>query len=234
MCVECNRLRAERIREDWKPYQAAYRAAHREKHISYCKDYYAENAEALRDYARQYRKENIETVIENDRKRAKDPKRIAEQSKRNRALYQKNGERIRERENQRYLHEHVRIKARVAANRKANPEIVKACVKAGCHNRRARERQVEGKITGKLIRQMYATQKGVCAACSADISDLFHVDHKLPISRKGNNLPDNLQLLCEPCNLSKGTKTMEEWTAWKALLILPLAPAPALEALPPS
>ena len=38
----------------------------------------------------------------------------------------------------------------------------------------------------------------------------------IPLSRKGPNTIKNAQLLCEPCNLSKNDKTMEEWAAWKA------------------
>ena len=38
-----------------------------------------------------------------------------------------------------------------------------------------------------------------------------HIDHILPLSRGGENVDDNAQLLCPYCNLSKGSKTMEEW-----------------------
>ena len=35
----------------------------------------------------------------------------------------------------------------------------------------------------------------------------LHVDHIKPVSRGGNEFdPDNLQLLCKECNLSKGSK----------------------------
>lgn len=32
----------------------------------------------------------------------------------------------------------------------------------------------------------------------------YHVDHVEPISRGGTNAPENLQILCAPCNLAKG------------------------------
>ena len=31
----------------------------------------------------------------------------------------------------------------------------------------------------------------------------YHVDHRMPLSLGGSNYPDNLQLLCPTCNLSK-------------------------------
>lgn len=42
------------------------------------------------------------------------------------------------------------------------------------------------------------------------------IDHKTPLSRGGSNWPGNIQLLCLPCNDSKGTKTMDEWITWRA------------------
>jgi len=53
---------------------------------------------------------------------------------------------------------------------------------------------------------------GRCGACRCAMRD-YHVDHVIPISRGGSDNPENLQLLCPPCNLSKGSKTMHEWRA---------------------
>jgi len=50
---------------------------------------------------------------------------------------------------------------------------------------------------------------GRCAACGDE--DNLEVDHILPVARGGTNNADNLQMLCKPCNMSKGAKTMEEW-----------------------
>lgn len=60
----------------------------------------------------------------------------------------------------------------------------------------------------KLIAVMQKSGS-VCVACGWD-QDL-HVDHIVPHSRGGSNDVENLQMLCARCNLSKGTKTMEEW-----------------------
>ena len=60
----------------------------------------------------------------------------------------------------------------------------------------------------KLIAVMQKSGS-VCVACGRD-QDL-HVDHIVALSRGGSNEIENLQMLCARCNLSKGTKTMEEW-----------------------
>jgi len=48
-----------------------------------------------------------------------------------------------------------------------------------------------------------------CADCGATREETtLHIDHIKPISRGGDNHPDNLQVLCKKCNLSKHT---DEW-----------------------
>jgi len=59
------------------------------------------------------------------------------------------------------------------------------------------------------IRQDQANQ---CNACACDLSETgFHVDHIVALSKGGSNWPENLQLLCPTCNLSKGDKDFTEW-----------------------
>ncbi len=53
---------------------------------------------------------------------------------------------------------------------------------------------------------LFGEQEGRCAMCSTltDIR-LMDVDHIVPQAEGGGDEPDNLQLLCRPCNLTKGT-----------------------------
>ncbi len=65
----------------------------------------------------------------------------------------------------------------------------------------------------------------VCRVCGAVVSDrgwhdnAAHIDHIVPLAKGGDMWDEaNLQVLCRACNLSKGSKTMEEWEAHKAAL----------------
>lgn len=48
-----------------------------------------------------------------------------------------------------------------------------------------------------------------CVSCGTH-KDLT-VDHKIPLSKGGDDRLENLQTLCRTCNTSKGVKTMAEW-----------------------
>ncbi|MDE2893763.1 MAG: DNA methyltransferase [Chloroflexota bacterium] len=51
-----------------------------------------------------------------------------------------------------------------------------------------------------------------CEGCGrAPGMDYMEVDHIIPRSRGGEHTWDNVQLLCGPCNRSKGNKTMAQW-----------------------
>jgi 5-methylcytosine-specific restriction endonuclease McrA len=77
-------------------------------------------------------------------------------------------------------------------------------------------RAAEGRFDESDIVRMLAEQNNLCVGCSIDISTSYHVDHIKAVTKGGTHWPANLQLMCGPCNRSKGTKTMEEWIAWKA------------------
>lgn len=79
-------------------------------------------------------------------------------------------------------------------------------------DRRARKAGAEGSYTKADVSALFLVQRGKCTGgCGYLLRDGYHVDHKTPLSRGGSNWPDNLQLLCQPCNDSKGVKTDEEW-----------------------
>lgn len=92
---------------------------------------------------------------------------------------------------------------------KANPGAIRAIQ----HVRRARKRGAEGKY---VIADLHGLLEQQGLSCRCGISFLAvdpTIDHKTPLSRGGSNWPNNIQLLCLPCNMSKGNKTMEEWKA---------------------
>jgi len=51
-----------------------------------------------------------------------------------------------------------------------------------------------------------------CVFCgkspAADLGTKLHVDHKIPFSQGGKSTFDNLQTLCEQCNLGKSNRTI--------------------------
>jgi len=82
----------------------------------------------------------------------------------------------------------------------------------GARNRKAMLKGADGKFTINDVRNLFAAQTGLCKACDTDLTvNGFHVDHVMPIKLGGSNSPENLQLLCAPCNLSKSAKHPDVW-----------------------
>jgi 5-methylcytosine-specific restriction endonuclease McrA len=46
------------------------------------------------------------------------------------------------------------------------------------------------------------------------VTTTFEYDHIHPLSRGGTNDASNLTYACAACNISKGSRTLEEWKAW--------------------
>jgi CRISPR/Cas system Type II protein with McrA/HNH and RuvC-like nuclease domain len=172
-CVQCERDKATRFRQQFPAVQKARTQAWRD---------------ANEEYVCKYNKFNHDRWlarpgnIEQHRESAKD-------------WYHQNTE---------------RGKARVAAWILANPERHRE----HSRNAKAKRKKAEGSHTAADIAALFAEQNGLClcgVVLETNGKDRYHVDHIIPLSRGGTNYPDNLQLLCRPCNRSKGTKTMQEW-----------------------
>ena len=63
--------------------------------------------------------------------------------------------------------------------------------------------------------QLFQKQQGLCSYCPAEIDltnrSTFHLEHRTPLSRGGLHCVTNVVLACPSCNLSKGSKTAEEF-----------------------
>ena len=71
---------------------------------------------------------------------------------------------------------------------------------------RARKRSAPGSHSAEDVQRLFVLQNGACPVCRSDLPAEYHVDHIQALSRGGSNDPDNLQLLCPPCNTSKHAK----------------------------
>lgn len=75
-------------------------------------------------------------------------------------------------------------------------------------NYRARKSGAMGRLSKGLRVRLFDSQGGRCAACgtTGSISGYYglHLDHITPLARGGANEDDNVQLLCQPCNTTKG------------------------------
>jgi len=86
-------------------------------------------------------------------------------------------------------------------------------------NRRAREKDAQGRYTSEQIKDQYKRQKGKCYYCSHKVKlGEYHIEHIIPLARGGTNAIDNIVLACPRCNLSKGNKYPWEWSEGGKLL----------------
>jgi 5-methylcytosine-specific restriction endonuclease McrA len=74
-------------------------------------------------------------------------------------------------------------------------------------------------------RALFARDRWRCQYCGTDGGKLT-LDHVVPRSRGGDSVWENVVTSCAPCNLRKGSRTLEE--AGMRLHSPPRAPAPAL------
>ena len=113
---------------------------------------------------------------------------------------------------------------------KANPDKAKDCYKRyylknkekfreKVRNRAARSSGAEGSHTQADVVSLLASQSGKCVYCRVSFGPKYHVDHVVPLSAGGSNDKTNLQILCAPCNLSKGAKHPIEFAQRIGLLL---------------
>lgn len=83
-------------------------------------------------------------------------------------------------------------------------------------NTRAKKLGIEGKITLQEITAMLAEQDNKCAGCVEDLLPNWNIDHVMPMRLKGLNKIENIQILCDTCNKSKGSLHPAHWALLKA------------------
>ena len=76
------------------------------------------------------------------------------------------------------------------------------------------KKPIKKTISRRLRHKVFKRDNYRCIECGATNKDTrLHIDHVLPVCKGGSNDIDNLQVLCETCNLSKHHHT------WKGGII---------------
>lgn len=92
-------------------------------------------------------------------------------------------------------------------------EIADSHIVASVHVKKwASKTRVFGRqnLSASIRSEIYERDRGLCRYCGT-ADGPFHVDHVVPVIKGGSDDVSNLALACQGCNLSKGSKTLEEW-----------------------
>lgn len=206
---------------------------YRDETLKRRKEAYQLNPEPIRQKTRQWHAANKHLrQTEEARKRACEiSKRYAERHPDKRREYekantQKRREQLREwrvRNPDKYKAQLERNKPSPEINRKRAKEYYDRHPERGPQRQRARRAaklKAGGSFTPEDVARLYALQDGKCVGCGVKFKTTgthrYHVDHIIPLkprdgSKPGSNGPENLQLLCRPCNCQKGNRSQEEW-----------------------
>lgn len=108
----------------------------------------------------------------------------------------------------------IRTRAR-EKHKRLHKDYWRAKIRADRSTRRAREIGAGPLFTSSvlLVEEENLLRYGVftCEYCQQEIKEIYHLDHKLPLSRGGTNITENLCISCPACNLEKGNKTYDEY-----------------------
>lgn len=161
-------------------------------------------SEVEKRYKSQWRKSNRDKENSYKRKhREKNKEHINARKRELRALKPEHHKMLQRKSRERNL-EAAKVTAKKSRLKNADK------VRTANRNRDAIKRAAQGTHTQFDIEQLLADQHNLCNGCRKQLI-IYHVDHIFPLSRGGSNWPENLQCLCPSCNISKGSKTMDEW-----------------------
>ena len=131
----------------------------------------------------------------------------------------KNAEKLRDSKAAWYRKNADSVISRVREYRKANAEKSRLWQAAHQARRRVALKRSGGRFTADDVQNLLSMQRGLCAYCGASLSGGYHIDHRVPLSKGGENNRHNLDLLCPRCNLSKGSKLPHEFAQQNGRLL---------------
>jgi len=112
----------------------------------------------------------------------------------------------REQRRQHYLANREQYATLVSAYKRAHPESVQMWNAV----RTARKRCVGGDLTPSQWMEVKSLYDHSCLCCGRKEPDVkLSVDHVIPVCKGGKGDASNIQPLCMPCNLRKGTKIID-------------------------
>jgi len=170
-----------------------------EKQKESLKKYYLKNKEKLNKLAK-------ENYINNKEQKLKVRKEYVE----------KNPEKIKQQQRNWYL------KNKDSKNKKGCEYVKNNKLKHNIASEKRRSNKnnsCDKSINEFSILEMMETQLGKCVYCKIDIKEKFHIDHIIPLSKNGLHIIQNIQLLCPTCNISKGSKSNDEFIKYRILTL---------------
>lgn len=197
-----------------KDKKKVYRAENPEKARASVRRSAQKYAEKRKEGNKAWREKNREYLLEAKKRYAQENKEKVLAAKKR--YYQENKERClaASKRHHKENREHYRRLARKW--REENRDKVRL------NNRKRKEKikNAEGHHTVDDIKDIYQRQNGVCPGCRKKFDgNNYHVDHIYPLALGGSNWPSNLQLLCPPCNMSKGGRPPEEFYQKRGFLL---------------
>lgn len=196
VCTKCNKEKSLTEYHKKRDTKDGLMSACKECNCAKSKKYREENPEKIKAQRKKYYQENPEKEKARNKKwRKENPEKARAKSKKYR---EENKEKVR---------------AYKKKWKKENPEKARASNRLKNSKRRAQKRNTQVEvITDELLKE-YWNKKGIdpqrCFYC--EDRPYEHLEHCIPLSRGGTHTKDNLVPACASCNLSKGTKTPDEW-----------------------
>jgi len=169
------------------------------------KKYREENKEHIKEYNKEYNKKWYEENKEHIKEQRKEY--YEENKERIKEYYEENKERIKEyyEDNKEQIAEYFK------KYREENPDKCREKER----RYRARKNNAEGNFSEKEFKQKLIFYHYRCCHCGTDLTKTdYQRDHIQPLSKGGSNYIDNIQPLCEHCNLSKHADWIDYRDYW--------------------